>query len=374
MCAAAGCLVLLASSHSSKQTALDSVTNNPGPPKDDGVAFHCVGRCDAPRQVTSLGGNALMGGHMYPGATQPSDLTAYRWFLERAAGGDVLVLTADEAPCDIYNPFLHNMTDSVQPNSVTTACFTSRKGSASAKLGALLDGASGIFITGGDQSKYYTFWQGTPVSAVFSRRPSVVVGGSSAGLAVQGQFVFDALHGGIDSAGALKYPTDSEVSLARSFIAVDSPWMRGVITDTHFFQRDRMGRLVVFLARVAAAGWDKGDNQTAGQPGVLGVGISEHTAVLVEGSTGIATFSGVGPAYFVKSEGRLPTTCTEGKPLSWNAPGVSVLRWNSTDANAAVATFDFGKWTAGGDTSGARYSLTADHGNLASTQPGGSIY
>ena len=95
------------------------------------LTFHCVGACDTPRRPSAgAGGNALMGGHMYPGVTIDSDLVAYRWFLERAAGGDVLVLTADEAPCDIYNPFLFNMSGlsspAVRPNSVTTACFTSR--------------------------------------------------------------------------------------------------------------------------------------------------------------------------------------------------------------------------------------------------------
>ena len=96
------------------------------------LTFHCVGACDTPRRPSagSAGGNALMGGHMYPGVNIDSDLIAYRWFLERAAGGDVLVLTADEAPCDIYNPFLFNMSGlsspAARPNSVTTACFTSR--------------------------------------------------------------------------------------------------------------------------------------------------------------------------------------------------------------------------------------------------------
>ena len=35
-----------------------------------------------------------MGGEMYPGVTQDSDLVAYRWFLDRAGGGDVLRLKA----------------------------------------------------------------------------------------------------------------------------------------------------------------------------------------------------------------------------------------------------------------------------------------
>jgi hypothetical protein len=165
---------------------------------------------------------------------------------------------------------------------------------------------------------------------------------------VQGEFIFAATHGGITSADALKYPTDSEVSLAKGFLAVDQPWMRGVFTDTHFFQRDRMGRLVAFLARVEAAGWARGDNQTGGRPGVLGVGISEHTAVLVdggEGGDGSATLVGVGPVYFLTTSGHSPTTCIEGKPLSWDRPGVHVWRWNSSMG-------DSGGGSGGGDGGG----------------------
>lgn len=109
----------------------------------------------------------------------------------------------------------------------------------------------------------------------------------------------------VDSEDALKYPTDEDITLARDFLHIDEPWMRGVLTDTHFFQRDRMGRLVTFVARVAQDGWARTDNQSSAQLGVLGVGISEHTAVLVEGKAegkaGRATFSGVGPVYFLKS-------------------------------------------------------------------------
>ena len=53
---------------------------------------------------------------------------------------------------------------------------------------------SQVFITGGDQSKYFDFWSESPVSDLVSKVP--LVGGSSAGLAVLGRFVFDALHGG----------------------------------------------------------------------------------------------------------------------------------------------------------------------------------
>ena len=350
-----------------------------------GVEFSCIGACDAPRHVASLGGNALMGGHMFPGApTIPSDLVAYRWLLERAAGGDVLVLTCDEAPWDIYNPFLFNMSDvATSPNSVTTARFTGREGASSAELAGLLHGASLIFITGGDQSKYFTYWRDTAVSEALSS--GVAVGGSSAGLAIQGEFIFDAAHGGVTSDDALMYPTDSEVSLAQSFVAVNEPRMRGVLTDTHFIQRDRMGRLVTFLAHVAAAGWTKDDNQTTKQTGVLGVGISEHTAVLVpppNPSSGAdsaevaaavgASFVGVGPVYFLRNHGRAPTTLEEGKPLSWRGLGIDVWRWSNE--TVAGAKFHFDTWTSTPVGSGTAYRLTAANGALASTQPGGAIY
>ena len=45
----------------------------------DGVSFYCVGKCQNPRRVISKGGNALLGGHMYPGVTKLTDLDAYRF-------------------------------------------------------------------------------------------------------------------------------------------------------------------------------------------------------------------------------------------------------------------------------------------------------
>ena len=361
-----------------------------------GVTFHCVGACQTPVYVTGLGGNAMMGGHMYPGVDIPSDLVAYRWFLDRANGGDVLVLTADEPPCDIYNPFLYNMSGTTRPNSVTTACFTSRDGAASTTLHALLARASGLFMTGGDQQKYESFWKGTPVAAALSSQSSgAVVGGSSAGLAVQGQFLFDAAHGGVSSEDALKYPTDSEVSLARAFLHVDDPWMRGVLTDTHFKQRDRMGRLVTFVARIAQAKWAHGDHQPGGQAGVLGVGISEHTALLVDPSTGTAAFAGVGPVHFVASTNRTPSVLKPGQPLSWDAPGVDVWRWDPPPSSwpalegptegslsrrgmnglaDSAAVWMFQEWTMRPKASGTRYQLRVKSGVLSSTQPGGGIY
>ena len=251
------------------------------------------------------------------------------------------------------------------------------------------DPSIGLFHDGRRSAKVRELLEGTPVAQALSNPPiGAVVGGSSAGLAVQGQFLFDALRGGVTSEDALKYPTDSKVSLARDFLRVDEPWMHGVITDTHFKQRDRMGRLVTFVARVAQAHWERGDHQPGGQLGVLGVGISEHTALLVDPGDGSARFVGVGPVYFLSSGNRTPTTCEEGKPLSWTAPGVDVWRWNSSSRVAAeqpgdvqrwkastrTPTWSFSDWSMHPPSSGTRYQLRVDHGILSSTQQGGRIY
>ncbi len=50
-------------------------------------------------------------------------------------------------------------------------------------------------------------------------------------------------------------------------------WLNNAVTDSHFQQRDRMGRLEVFLGRLDADGLN--DN-------VFGIGINEQTALLVE--------------------------------------------------------------------------------------------
>ena len=263
-----------------------------------GATFHCLGNCDEPQppRPEIAGGSALLGGHMYPGVMKQSDVFAYRWLLDRSRGGDIVVLTADDDPCDIYNSFLLNQTGTIHPpNSVTTICFTSRDGAKLDKTTELLQQASVVFITGGDQAKYYQFWQDTPVSKLLASTP--LVGGSSAGLAVQGHFVFTALKGSVDSQEALEDPTTDDITIAADFLSL--PWMQNIITDTHFYQRDRMGRLVAFLARIESHKNNLKRTHNAHYKNIsqvtLGIGISEHSALLLDHLTGAALTIGLGP-------------------------------------------------------------------------------
>ena len=63
-------------------------------------------------------------------------------------------------------------------------------------------------------------------------------------------------------------------------------WLENVITDTHFSKRCRLGRLIVFVARI---------NQEHPRDTVFGVGVDEKSALLI-GADGIGRMARVPPA------------------------------------------------------------------------------
>ena len=76
--------------------------------------------------------------------------------------------------------------------------------------------AEALFIAGGDQWNYMRVWRASPVRAAVQELidRSVPVGGTSAGLAVLGQFVFTAAKDTVTSAQALADPYDERVTIA----------------------------------------------------------------------------------------------------------------------------------------------------------------
>jgi cyanophycinase-like exopeptidase len=83
--------------------------------------------------------------------------------------------------------------------------------------------------------------------------------------------------------------------------------MQVTLADSHFTQRDRMGRLMAFLARQIKEG------RTGA---ILGVGVDEATSVAVD-KFGMARVVGVGNAYFVLAD-HLPEICVSGSPLTFS--------------------------------------------------------
>jgi len=291
-------------------------------------------------------GYALMGGG--------SDLDeAFRWLCDKAPGGDFLVLRA--AGDDDYNDYVQKL---CHANSVATLIIPDRASAADSRVVELIHQAEAIFIAGGDQARYINWWQHTPVQDALNAHIAAgkPLGGTSAGLAVLGEFVYSAQgdapdDDGLTSLQALANPYFHRVTVRRDFLQI--PLLHNTLTDSHFAKRDRMGRTLVFLARIAQDGWSPNPREIA---------IDEKSAVLIE-PDGQARVIGSGKgAYFLSVE-KPPQVCAENKPLTFR--GITVYR------GATGAAFDLKTWKP---KTGDIYSLSVADGQVQTTQAGHEIY
>lgn len=271
---------------------------------------------------------------------------AMRWLIARAGGGDIVVLRATGT--NAYNPYI---ADLGIVNSVATIVTRTADAASDAVVLDKVRRAEALFIAGGDQSDYVRLWKGTPLADAIRAAAArgVPIGGTSAGLAILGQFVYSALNASAVSSSALLDPYGTSITLDRTFL--DLAGLDGVLTDSHFGARDRMGRLVTFLARVVQDGW-----AAEGR----GIGVDERTAVLVDAS-GAATVVGAGAAYFLRASA--PAMCQARMPLQ--ITNVAVYR------GVAGTTFNLRTWSG---PTGTTYRLSAANGTLSSDQIGGVIY
>ncbi|HYK37910.1 cyanophycinase [Alloacidobacterium sp.] len=289
-------------------------------------------------------GFALMGGG--------KDLDpAFRWLCERSGGGDFLILRATGT--DAYNSYVQGL---CHVNSVATLVIPNLAAASDPFVAETISRAEAIFIAGGDQANYINFWQGTPVQTQLNAaiKKEVPIGGTSAGLAVQGEYVYSAQNDPFDgpdltSTLALSNPFQPRVIIAHDFL--NDPALKNTIMDTHFVTRDRMGRLLVFMARILD------DNSLLS---VKGIGIDERTAALME-PNGRATIVGSGAAYFLSLSTKA-AVLKDGLPLT--AQGFQVQKV------LPGGGFDMRLWS--GDSE--RYQLSIDAGVIHSTQEGGKVY
>src|SRR5690606_30201356 len=202
------------------------------------------------------------------GGGWPQD--AFRWMVERAGHGHIVVLRASGA-AEAQDEFYKQIGGLA---SAQTVVFSDRKAASDPAVLAALEAADGIFIAGGDQANYVRYWKGTPLNAVLDRhvRDGKPLGGTSAGLAILGAWTYGAMDGGsMTSEVALRDPLDPGVTLVDDFLHL--PYLAHVITDSHFAARDRLGRLVAFVARLRGEG----------AADVAGLGIDEGAALCIDG-------------------------------------------------------------------------------------------
>jgi len=291
-------------------------------------------------------GYALMGGG--------SDLDeAFRFLCEKGGGGDFLILRA--AGDDDYNPYVNSL---CKTNSVATLIIPSREAANEPKVADVIHHAEAIFIAGGDQARYINWWQNSPVQDALNAHIAAArpIGGTSAGLAVLGEYIYSAQGDAPDdpdltSAQALSNPYFNRVTVRRDFLKIDL--LHNTLTDTHFTKRNRMGRSLAFLSRIVQDGWSPNPREIA---------VDEKNAVLVE-STGDAKVVGPGKgAYFMHVQ-KAPETCKPDTPLT--IPEIAVYHV------APKGQFNLNTWSGNGGTS---YTLSVDAGKVSSTQQNGNLY
>lgn len=297
-------------------------------------------------QTKPTGGTAMMGGG--------DDLDeAFRWLCDKGDGGDFLVLRATGD--DDYNSYVNGL---CKLNSVATLIIPSREAAQDPAVAEIIRKAEVVFIAGGDQANYIRGWKGTRVqdainASIAAGKP---IGGTSAGLAVQGEFVFGAMGDKPDdpnlaSTDVLPNPYFARVTLVRDFLKI--PHLDNLLTDSHLAIRDRMGRTLGFLARIMQDGWSKNPREVA---------IDEKSAVLVEADgKGRVVGSGRG-VYFLRPT-RPPQICKPALPLTFR--DVAVYRVPSN------GHFDLNSWAGDGGTA---YFLSVENGKVTSTQASQSIY
>lgn len=295
--------------------------------------------------VQPNGGYALMGGG--------KDLDdAFRWLCQKANGGDFLILRA--AGDDAYNQYVNGL---CKLNSVATLIIPDRDAAQDPAVAAIIGHAEAIFIAGGDQAHYIRAWQNTAVQELLNAHISSgkPIGGTSAGLAVLGEFVYGAMNdppdGMLASPEALRDPFMPQVALVRNFLSI--PVLRDTITDSHFAKRDRLGRSLVFLARLMQDGWTKSPREIA---------VDEGSAVLIE-SDGSATVVGSGMGAYFLRPARAPEVCKKGIPLTFS--GISAYK------APAGSDFNLSSWKGQGGTA---YTLSVEDGKVTSTRAGNELY
>ncbi|MCC2970756.1 cyanophycinase [Massilia sp. IC2-476] len=301
--------------------------------------------------VVGDGSNVVLPKPAYPSLVLmgggPDVDAAFQWMIQKSGGGNFVVIRATGT--DAYNPYIYAMGG---VRSVETLIIPSRAAASDPFVLERVRNAEAVFIAGGDQSDYMRYWKDTPLDDALQElaNRNVPLGGTSAGLAVLGQFIYTGENQSVTSPEALANPYNKNVTLGRDFLTL--PGMGRVITDSHLDTRDRIGRLVAFMGRIVKDGW----TGTA-----RGLGVDVETALLVE--NGQARRIGLGSVYFLQTVG-LPQVCAPKTPLTYRNLGVQRL--------SGAGSFDLNNWAGYGSTT--NYSISAVQGVLSSTQPGGSVY
>jgi cyanophycinase len=193
-----------------------------------------------------------------------------RKFLELAGGAEAEVLivpVASDYPefaADVYVQAFRRL--GVANPRVLRA--TSRQDVVTVDADALLDGVTGVFMSGGDQMRLVSILGGTQFAQKLRQlvtETNIVVAGTSAGAAGMSTSM-------IVRGESTPHPQRNSVSLSPGL-----GFLKNIIIDQHFTERGRISRLITAVSY---------------NPYNLGIGIDENTAIILDKDGTLEVFGG----------------------------------------------------------------------------------
>jgi cyanophycinase len=179
-------------------------------------------------------------------------------FLELAGGpaAHLVVVSTASSLGDEATEFYRMLFGSMGAQRISGLRPVTRDEGNDPQAAALLDDATGIFLTGGNQLRLSSVVGGTHLGAALlaAHERGAVVAGTSAGASAASTHMM-----AFGTSGATPKHRMAQMSAGLGLI-------RGVVVDQHFEQRTRLGRLLAVVAQ---------------SPSLIGLGLDEDTAAIV---------------------------------------------------------------------------------------------
>jgi cyanophycinase len=225
----------------------------------------------------------IIGGH----EDKEGDKIILKAVAERLNGGKLVVATVASHEPEGYFDSYKAAFGALGVTDMVELYVEDRCQSLDDKALVLLDGAAGVFFSGGDQLRITSQIGDTPIQQriLDLHRSGAVIAGTSAGASVMSETML------------IKGTSGESYRIGDLHMAPGLGLIHDAIIDQHFAERGRFGRLMGAVAH---------------NPRLLGIGIDEDTAILVEGD-GFRVL-GRGAAYVFDGGSATHSNIAEAKP------------------------------------------------------------
>ncbi|MEB8387681.1 cyanophycinase [Rhodobacteraceae bacterium KMM 6894] len=191
------------------------------------------------------------------GEDRVKEMQIHRRFVELSGGADADIVVIPTASMqESTGQDYHRIFSGLGAAKVAFMPISQRADCDNPEFSKMLDSATGIFITGGNQLRLSAILGGTPVVTKIRRRNAegVPVAGTSAGASIMSEHMVAGGQGN-------ESPAEGTVTLAPGIGLTNA-----VIIDQHFTERNRLGRLLT---------------ASSFNPFLIGLGIDEDTAAFI---------------------------------------------------------------------------------------------